>query len=74
MKTFGTILKIIGALAAIAAIVFVIVRYGEAIVAWTKRTLAKLGVPGCQEVTLYETEEAPAEEEVIVAEEKDFES
>lgn len=74
MKTFGNILKIIGALAAIAAIIFVIVRYGEAIVAWFKATLAKLGISCGQEVTLYETEDAPAEEDVIVAEEKDFEN
>lgn len=72
MKTLGTILKIIGALAAIAAIIFVIIRYGEAIIAWLKRTLAKLGIPCCQEVTLYDTDEET--EEVVVAEEKDFEN
>ena len=73
MKTFGTILKILGALAAIAAIIFVIARYGEAIVAWAKRMLAKLGLTCSQDVTLYDTEET-AEEEVIVAEEQDFEN
>ena len=74
MKAFGTFLKILGALAAIAAVLFVIVRYGEKIVAWTKSTLSKLGFPCCQEVTLYSTEEEAGTEEVIVAEDQDFEN
>ena len=72
MKTFGNILKILGALAAIAAIIFVIVRYGENIVLWTKRTLAKFGLNCCQDTTIFDSEEEFSEEDLI-ANEQDFE-
>lgn len=82
MKTMGILLKIIGALAAIAAIAFVIVRYGDKIVAWTKKTLAGFGCTCCREPVeeVIEAEEADATEEAVAttedtvqAEDQDFE-
>lgn len=64
MKTWETILKIIAALAAAAGIIFLIVNYGDKIVAWFKKLFSK------SEVTLYDEEETAEGE--IVAEESDF--
>ena len=64
MKTWETILKIVAALVAAAGIIFVIVTYGDKIVAWFKKLFSK------SEVTLYDEEEAVEGE--IVAEEGDF--
>ena len=71
MKTLGVLFRIIGALAAIAAIAFVIVRYGDKIVAWTKKTLAGFGCTCCQEPVeeVIEAEEVDATEEAVAAEE-----
>ena len=41
MKTLGTVLKIVAALAAIAGIIYVIATYGDKIVAWAKKMLSK---------------------------------
>ncbi len=41
MKAIGNILKVLVALAAIAGAVYVIVKYGDQIVAWTKKTVNK---------------------------------
>ena len=41
MKTVGTILKILAALAAIAGIIYVIATYGDKIVAWAKKLLSR---------------------------------
>ena len=41
MKTFNLIAKIVAALAAIAGIVYVVATYGDKIVAWAKKLLAK---------------------------------
>lgn len=71
MKNLGTVLKIIGVIAAVAAIIFVIVRYGEAIVVWTKRTLAKMGFRCCQDATIFDSEEEYVEDEPI-ANDQDF--
>ena len=71
MKTFGTVMKIIGVIAAIAANIFVIVRYGDKIVAWTKRTLAKLGFRCCQDATIFDSEEEFSEEDLVACD-QDF--
>lgn len=39
MKVFATIMKIVAALAAIAGIAYVVVKYGDKIVAWAKNLL-----------------------------------
>ena len=39
MKTVGIILKILAALIVVAGIAFVVVKYGNAIVAWVKNLL-----------------------------------
>ncbi len=83
MKVFTTLLKILAAMAAVAAMVYVIVVHGETIIAWLKKQLAKLGIY-CDEDTeeLFAVddvpEEAPAEEApvddgAVHAEEQDFE-
>lgn len=71
MKTWETILKIIAALIAAAGIIFIIVTYGDSIVAWFKKLFSR------SEVTLYDDmddndEDELTEEGEIVAEESDF--
>lgn len=68
MKVWETVLKIVAALAAAAAIIYVIITYGDKIVTWFKKLFSK-------EVTLYEDAQdvdVIAEEEETVAEEGDF--
>ena len=76
MKIFGTIAKIVVALAAVAGLVYVAATYGDKIVAWAKKVLGIC--KGCCEgdVIIDEAdevviEEAPVEEPV--ATEADFE-
>lgn len=83
MKVWNTIWKILATLAAIAGVVFVIVKYGDKIVAWFKDMACKLGLCCCDdccdccddcdcgEVEIID--EAPAAEGEVQAEEKDFE-
>ena len=42
MKTFGKILKILAALAAIAGAIYVIATYGDKIVSWAKNLLGRV--------------------------------
>ena len=51
MKVVSVILKIVGALAAIAGIIYVIATYGEKIVAWAKGLLGKFSKCTCEECT-----------------------
>ena len=48
MKIFGIIVKIVAALAAIAGIAFVVVKYGDQIVAWFKKTFGGLFCCDCE--------------------------
>ncbi len=89
MKVWNTILKIVAALAAVAGVVFVIVKYGDKIVAWVKDMACRLGLCcccddcceccedcDCSEVEIIDeapAEEVPAQEGDVQAEEKDFE-
>lgn len=41
MKVFGTIMKIVAALAVVAGIVYVVATYGDKIVAWAKNLLER---------------------------------
>jgi len=67
MKTWEVVLKIVAALLVVAGIIFVIITYGDKIVAWFKRMF------GRSEVTLYEDEEFDTEEDLDdAAEETDF--
>lgn len=74
MKALNTIVKILTALAAVAGIVYIIATYGEQIVAWCKKVLAKMPqCPCCEEAAVEEVveefvEEAaeePAAEEIV---------
>lgn len=64
MKTFWNIMKILAVLAAVASVVFVIIKYGEKILAWFKKILAKF-CPRCcdcvEEVAEVEGEAAEAD-------------
>ena len=82
MKVFATIMKIVAALAAIAGIAFVVVKYGDEIVAWVKRTLGLeccccddcTGECCCEgECDECETCEERCCEEIVEAEDADFE-
>lgn len=78
MKVFGIVMSVIAGLAAVAGIVFVVVKYGDQIAAWFKKTFGCLF--GCSEdveVILENVEEEtpaeePAAEETVVTE-GDFE-
>lgn len=70
MKVWENILKVVAALIAAAGIIYVIITYGDKIVAWVKKLFSK-------EVILYEGAEdvdVIAEDEEPVAEEGDFEA
>ena len=76
MKVFGTVLKVIAALAAIAGAVYVAVTYGDKIVAWCKKQFNDLCCCGCAEADFEEeapAEDVPAEEGTVQAEDVDFE-
>ena len=49
MKTFGIIMKILVAVAAIAGIVYVIATYGDKIVEWAKKLLGRDCKCTCEE-------------------------
>lgn len=61
MKTWEIILKVLAALVAAAIVIFVIITYGDKIVAWFKKLFSK------KRVTLYEEEEND-----LIAQEGDF--
>ena len=84
MKVFSLVMKILLALAAVGAIVYVVVNYGDQIVAWFKKTFGSLcccknADPAEEEVAEETTEEETpaeepaAEEDEVVAAEGDFE-
>lgn len=88
MKVFGIIINILAALAAIAGIVFVVVKYGDKITAWVKRMLGTCCCTEgecccteddccCDDACCCESEapaeEAPVQEAAVEAEDKDFE-
>lgn len=55
MKSWETVLKVLAALVAAAAIIFVIITYGDKIVAWFKKLFGK------RQVTLYDHDEEDEE-------------
>ena len=77
MKAFNTVLKILAALAAIAGVIYVIATYGEMITAWAKQLLEKFNCCccgcGCDCDCQCECCEEVVAEEVVEADEKDFE-
>ena len=68
MKTLGNVLKVLAALAAVAGLVFVIIKYGDKIVAWTKETFGKFCPCCCKE------EQEVVNEEVAPVADEDFET
>lgn len=72
MKTFGTIMKILAALAAIAGAIYVAATYGDKIVAWAKKLVSQFNCCCCCCDCEECIDEVPAEE-AVQAEETDFE-
>ena len=68
MKTFGTIMKIVVALAAVAGAIYVAATYGDKIVAWAKNLLERCGCC-CNNTCCKASDEAPAEDVEAPAEE-----
>ena len=65
MRVFSTVMKIVAAIAAVVGAIYVVATYGDRIVAWAKKTLAKCPVIICDEEPVVEepaAEEAPVEE------------
>ena len=77
MKTFGTIMKILVTLAAIAGAIYVAATYGDKIVAWCKMTVSKIRACSCCscccEEDVLTAEEIAVDEAPVQAEEADFE-
>lgn len=87
MKTVSIVLKILAALIAVAGIVYVVITYGDKIVAWTRNLLSRFGCCCCEDDCCCEgdccceegdcccvaAEEAPAQEAAVQAEDADFE-
>ncbi len=74
MKKFATVLKIVAAIAAIGAAIYVGIAYGDKIVAWVRSLFERVKkAPCCEEVPAEDIccEEA-APEEAVQAEEDDF--
>lgn len=76
MKPFETVLKVLTALAAVAGVVVVLAAYGDKIVAWAKKLMAKVPCHSCDIIEFTpaedfdeEAENAPAEEAQEEAEE-----
>ena len=49
MKTFSNIMKVLTVLATIAGLIYVIIKYGDKIVEWTKQTFGKYFCCCCQD-------------------------
>ena len=70
MKPFETVMKVLAALAAVAGLIFVIAAYGDKIVAWAKKLMAKFPSHNCDIIEFTPAEDfdeeaeaaAPAEE------------
>lgn len=87
MKTVSIVLKILAALIAVAGIVYVVITYGDKIVAWTRKMLCRFGFCCCDgecccdedncccegECCCEEAAEEPAQEAAVQAEDADFE-
>ena len=69
----NTFWKILGVIAALTIIAFIVVRYGDKIVAWTKKTWARLGFSN-NGVRIFDDESVYDEvsEEIIHADDADF--
>lgn len=73
MKAFGTVLKILAALAAIAGIIYVVATYGDKMVAWARNLLDRKKKPIFTYTTSYgepvgEVDEAELTEDADFAE------
>ena len=75
MKTFGTIMKILAAIAAVAGAIYLLATYGDQITAWARKLLDKVNscCPCRDDAVIYSTADASAQEEAVQAEETDFE-
>ena len=72
MKVLGNILKVVAALAAVASIVYVVVNYGDKIVAWFKETFGCCCCCDCDCDCDCDCCEEDAPAEAVTAEDADF--
>ena len=63
MKPFETTMKILAALAAVAGVIFVLAAYGDKIVAWAKKILAKCPYHSCDIIEFTPAEDFDEEAE-----------
>ena len=68
MKPFETVLKILAALAAVAGVFVVLAAYGDKIVAWAKKMMAKLPCNSCDIIEFTPAEDFDVEAEQAEAE------
>ena len=67
MKPFETTMKILAALAAVAGVIFVLAAYGDKIVAWAKKILAKCPYHSCDIIEFTPAEDFDEETEFAPA-------
>ena len=74
MKAFGTVLKILAALAAIAGIIYVVATYGDKMVAWARKLMNRNKKPIFTYTTSYgePVDEAGEVEDAELAADVDF--
>lgn len=73
MKTFGNVMKVLAAVAAVAGVIYVFATYGDRIAAWARRLLDKVNNCCCRkEAVIFSTADAPAQEDAVQAEDTDF--
>ena len=65
MKSFETVLKVLTALAAVAGVVVVLAAYGDKIVEWAKKMMAKIPCHSCDIIEFTPAEDFDEEAEAV---------
>lgn len=68
MKPFETVMKVLAALAAVAGVVVVLAAYGDKIVEWAKKMMAKIPCHDCDIIEFTPAEDFDEEAENAAAE------
>ena len=70
MKPFETVMKVLAALAAVAGVIVVLAAYGDKIVEWAKKMMAKIPCHNCDIIEFTPAEDFDEEEETAPAAEE----
>ena len=70
MKPFETVMKVLAALAAVAGVIVVLAAYGDKIVEWAKKMMAKIPCHNCDIIEFTPAEDFDEEEEAAPAAEE----